>query len=74
MPMNIYKLIIIFMFLFIVYNLGQAMLHMLKKDHDPKRMAKSLTWRIGLSVVTFVFILILVAMGKLGVNPSPLLN
>lgn len=72
--MNIYKIIVIVLFLFIVYNLGRAMLHMFKKDNDPKKMAQSLTWRIGLSVLTFIIILILVAMGKLGVNPSPLLN
>lgn len=69
---NIYKVIIIFLFIFVVYNLGQAMRHMFKKDNDPNKMAKSLTWRIGLSVLVFAIILGLIATGKIGVNPSPL--
>ena len=48
--MPIQKLFIIVAFAAVIYNLGAALFHMMTDKSGDGRMAKSLTWRIGLSV------------------------
>ncbi len=61
------KVIIIIAFLFIVYNLGAALLHLVKrKENDieaSKRTARALTWRISLSLALFLLIVLAYALG-----------
>lgn len=53
------KLLVALVFIAILFALGSAMLQLLKPDrNDPKKMARNLTWRIGLSIVLFVFLLL----------------
>lgn len=54
----IFKIIIVGLLLFVIYNLGAALFYLVKDEGRTDRVVKSLTWRIGLSV--FIFILLLV--------------
>lgn len=52
------KLLVALVFVAILFALGSALLHLLKPGRgDQKAMAKSLTWRIGLSIALFLFLL-----------------
>jgi hypothetical protein len=44
------KVLIVAVFVAIVYNLGAALYHMYFEPPGSGRMARSLSWRIGLSV------------------------
>ncbi len=61
------KILIIIAFLVIIYNLGAALVYLIKrKDNDvetSRKLAKALTWRIGLSVSLFLFIALAYALG-----------
>ena len=58
------KLFVALVFIAILFALGSAMLHLLKPNRgDSKAMAKSLTWRIGLSIVLFLFLLLAFQLG-----------
>lgn len=48
------KIIAILFMLLIVYSLGSALYYMVRNKGDSTRMARSLTMRIGLSLVLFV--------------------
>ncbi len=50
------KLVIIAFLLVIVYNLGAGLYYMMVDKGDNDRMVRSLTWRIGLSVVLILII------------------
>ena len=53
------KLLVALVFIAILFALGSAMFQLLNpKSADRKAMAKSLTWRIGLSIVLFLFLLL----------------
>lgn len=53
------KLLVALVFIAILFALGSAMFQLLNpKSADRKGMAKSLTWRIGLSIVLFLFLLL----------------
>ncbi len=66
------KVIILLLFLAVLFNLGSALFHLFRQGDDHDKMAKSLTWRIGLSFLLFIIIIILLATGQLGMNPSPI--
>ena len=57
------KAIIVILLLLIIFSLGQAMYHMIRKEEKPNGVVNSLTWRIGLSVLLFVLILVASFMG-----------
>jgi Protein of unknown function (DUF2909) len=60
------KIILIAVFLAIIFSLGSALYHLVKhKDGDAssQKTVKALTFRVGLSVLLFVFVFILVATG-----------
>ncbi len=62
--------IIIVIFLFaIIFSLGSAFYFMVKDDADSTRGVRSLSWRIGLSIVFFVFLV--VAMKTGWIKPHP---
>jgi Na+/H+-translocating membrane pyrophosphatase len=59
------KTLIIIAFVAIVASLGSALFHLVKhKDQvNSQKTLKALTFRIGLSVVLFIFVVIAVATG-----------
>lgn len=52
------KIIIIVVFLFILFNLGSGLFYMMKDGGQSDRMARSLSWRIGLSVAAFILLMV----------------
>lgn len=51
-----FKAIIIILLLMILYSLGKALYHMVRKERNPDGVVNSLTYRIALSVLLFVLI------------------
>ncbi|HNO74486.1 MAG TPA: twin transmembrane helix small protein [Nitrosomonas mobilis] len=51
------KIIAILLMLLIVYSLGSALYYMVKDKGDSTRMVRSLTIRIGLSLLLFVIMM-----------------
>ncbi|MCW8963597.1 MAG: twin transmembrane helix small protein [Gammaproteobacteria bacterium] len=52
------KLIVIITLLVILGSLGSALFFMMKDHDDSDRMVKALTWRVGLSVGLFAFLML----------------
>ncbi|MBB5014660.1 twin transmembrane helix small protein [Rehaibacterium terrae] len=52
------KLLIVGFLVLIVYNLGAGLYYMLVDKGGSRRMVNSLTWRIGLSVVLIVLVVL----------------
>jgi len=65
------KLIVVILLLVIVASLGSALLHLVREPHGSKRMAKALTWSIGLSVGLFLLLLLGYATGVLSPHGLP---
>jgi Protein of unknown function (DUF2909) len=59
------KIILVAVFLMILASLGSALFHLVKHkgDASSEKTVKALTFRVGLSVLLFVFVFILVATG-----------
>ena len=60
------KVVIIILLLAMIASLGVGLFHLLKTPDERDsgdKLVKSLTWRIGIWVVLFVFILLSVKMG-----------
>jgi O-antigen/teichoic acid export membrane protein len=59
------KIILIAVFLVIIFSLGSALYHLVKhkEDASSQKTVRALTFRIGLSVLLFIFVIILVATG-----------
>jgi len=58
----IFKVVILTLLLVVLISLGSALVAMARGDKSDK-MLKSLSWRIGLSVLIFILLLIGQAMG-----------
>jgi hypothetical protein len=50
------KILIIVFILVILYSLGSALIFLVKDHGEGDRTVKRLTWRIGLSLVLFLFL------------------
>jgi hypothetical protein len=50
------KLLIILFIIVILYSLGSALIFLVKDHGEGDRTVKRLTWRIGLSLVLFLFL------------------
>ena len=50
------KILIILFIIVILYSLGSAMFFLVKDHGEGDRTVKRLTWRIGLSIVLFLFL------------------
>ncbi|HKK03079.1 MAG TPA: twin transmembrane helix small protein [Gammaproteobacteria bacterium] len=61
--MSLMKLLILVAFVAILASLASGLVYLFKDDHDSRRVVRSLTWRIGLSVALFVLLLIAYASG-----------
>lgn len=57
------KVIIILMLAFIFFALGSALFFLVKDKGDSTRIVKALSWRIGLSFLLFIMLMIAFAMG-----------
>jgi uncharacterized membrane protein len=59
------KSIVIIAFLLIIVSLGSALFHLIKhkSEENSQKTVKALTFRIGLSVVLFIFVFIMFATG-----------
>lgn len=59
----IIKAILVLLLVFIFFSLGSALYYLVRDRDNSERIVKALTWRIGLSVVLFIFLFIAFAMG-----------
>jgi len=57
------KILVVSVLLLIVYNLFRALFFMIKGPGNSEAMAKSLTYRVALSLILFVLLVILFATG-----------
>ena len=58
-----FKLLILALFALVLFSLGNALFHMMRKDRDPDKVIKSLVYRIGLSLLLFVLLFVGQSMG-----------
>jgi hypothetical protein len=68
------KIIILLLLALIVLSLAGAMFSLVRESGDSSRTAKFLTFRIALSIITFVFIAVAFFMGWIqphGIVPPP---
>lgn len=68
----ILKTVIIITFLFIILSLGSACYQLFKHDKPPEKLVKTLTWRISLSMLLFIFLAIALSTGM--IKPTGLVN
>lgn len=59
----LFKIIVIVLLLFVVFNLVMGGIHLAGKKGDSDKLLRSLTWRIGISVAVFLLLLIGQAVG-----------
>lgn len=59
----IIKAIIVLLCIFIVYALGSALYFLVHDKGNTDRTVKALTWRIGLSILLFVILMIAYSLG-----------
>jgi predicted histidine transporter YuiF (NhaC family) len=57
------KVIIVIAFIGIVASLASGLYYMVKDKGDSTRTVRALTWRVGISVGLFAFLMILVGLG-----------
>ncbi len=57
------KIIILLLFALIVGSLGSALFSMLKNKGNDNRTARTLTYRIGLSILAFIILMISAKLG-----------
>lgn len=57
------KIIIVALLFIIFYCLGSAVVYLVRGDASSANMAKALTWRITLSLVLFLFLMLSFVLG-----------
>ncbi len=58
------KVIVVLFLLIILYSLGSALFYLVRdKGSDSTRVVKALTWRISLSMLSFLLLLMAFALG-----------
>jgi hypothetical protein len=57
------KAMVVLLLLFIFYSLGSALYFMVKDKAGSTRAVKALSWRIGLSILLFIFLVVAFALG-----------
>jgi hypothetical protein len=68
------KIVILVVFIGIIVSLGSGLYYLVNDKGDSRRTLRALTWRIGLSVGLFAFLMILIAFGIIephGLYPQP---
>jgi apolipoprotein N-acyltransferase len=66
------KILIIVFLITIVYSLGSALYYLVKDHGEGDRTVKRLTWRIGLSLVLFLFLWLANYLGWVEPNQGPI--
>jgi len=66
------KILIIVFILIILYSLGSALIFLVRDHGEGDRTVKRLTWRIGLSLVLFLFLWAAHQMGWIQPNTGPI--
>ncbi len=66
------KILIIVFLITIVYSLGSALYYLVKDHGEGDRTVKRLTWRIGLSLVLFLFLWLANYLGWVEPNRGPI--
>ena len=59
----LFKLVIIVFLFIILYCLGSGLFYLVKDTSHSNRVAKALTWRIGLSLLLFILLFIAYGLG-----------
>jgi hypothetical protein len=67
-PIKILVLVVLFA---IVFSLGSALFHLSRGGGDSKKMVKSLSIRVGLSLALFILLMAAYAMGLIKPNGAP---
>ena len=57
------KIVILLVFIGIVVSLGSGLYYLVNDKGDSRRTLRALTWRIGLSVGLFAFLMLLIGLG-----------
>ena len=65
------KILIIVFLITIVYSLGSALIFLVKDHGEGDRTVKRLTWRIGLSLVLFLFLWLAYSLGWVEPSQGP---
>jgi hypothetical protein len=65
------KILIILVLLAILYSLASSLLFLVIDKGEGQRTVKRLTWRIGLSIVLFLFLWVAYQMGWIEPNSGP---
>jgi hypothetical protein len=65
------KILIIIFIIIILYSLGSALVFLVKDHGEGDRTVNRLTWRIGLSLVLFLFLWGAYQLGWIEPNSSP---
>jgi TRAP-type C4-dicarboxylate transport system permease large subunit len=65
----IMKIIIVLLLMTVIYCLGSAVFFMLRDKGGSRSMAKALTWRISLSLLLFLLLLIGFFLGWISPHP-----
>lgn len=65
------KLIIVILLLAVIVSLFSGLFFLVKDDATEKRTVKALTWRIGISIVAILFIIVAGMAGLIPTKPVP---
>jgi len=69
--MLLVKIIVLILLLFVVISLFSGLYFLVKDKGQSSRTVNALTWRIGLSVIAIIVVLIAGVTGVLEINPIP---
>lgn len=66
------RVLVLIVFLGIIVSLGSALVYLMRDRGNSSRMAYALTWRVGLSVALFLFVLLAHSLGWIESTGVPL--
>lgn len=66
------RVLVLIVFLWIIVSLGSALVYLMRDRGNSNRMAYALTWRVGLSVALFLFVLLAHHLGWIESTGVPL--
>lgn len=69
--MLLVKLLIIILLIAVIFSLFSGLFFLVKDESGKKRTVKALTWRIGLSLVALLVIVIAGVTGIIPTSPTP---